>query len=65
MAFVRICLEARSKGNREVSIEMVVYIASTMTFKSHNVGRRYIGMARMHASRKTFSKPPNSQTKKL
>ena len=28
----------------------------------HNVGRR---MARMHASRNTFSKPPNSQTKKL
>ena len=31
----------------------------------HNVGRRYVGMARMHASRNTFSKPPNSQTKKL
>ena len=31
----------------------------------HNVGRRYIGMARMPASRNTFSKPPNSQTKKL
>ena len=31
----------------------------------HNVGRRYIGMARMPASRKTFSKPPNSQTKEL
>ena len=29
----------------------------------HNVGRRYIGMARMPASRNTFSKPPNSQTK--
>ena len=31
----------------------------------HNVGRRYIGMARMPASRNTFSKPPNSQTKEL
>ena len=31
----------------------------------HNVGRRYIGMARMSASRNTFSKPPNSQTKEL
>ena len=31
----------------------------------HDVGRRYIGMARMPASRNTFSKPPNSQTKKL
>ena len=31
----------------------------------HNVGRRYIGMARMPASCKTFSKPPNSQTKEL
>ena len=29
----------------------------------HSVGRRYIGMARMPASRNTFSKPPNSQTK--
>ena len=29
------------------------------------VGRRYIGMARMPASHNTFSKPPNSQTKKL
>ena len=31
----------------------------------HNVGRRYIGMARMPASRNTFSKPTNSQTKEL
>ena len=31
----------------------------------HNVGRRYIGMARMSASRNTFSKPPNSRTKEL
>ena len=31
----------------------------------HNVGRRYIGMARMPTSRNTFSKPPNSQTKEL
>ena len=31
----------------------------------HNVGRRYIGMARMPASRNAFSKPPNSQTKEL
>ena len=32
---------------------------------NHNVGRRYVGMARMPASRNTFSKSPNSQTKKL
>ena len=31
----------------------------------HNIGRRYIGMARMPVSRNTFSKPPNSQTKEL
>ena len=31
----------------------------------YNVGRRYMGMARMPASRNTFSKPPNSQTKEL
>ena len=31
----------------------------------HSVGRRYIVMARMPASRNTFSKPPNSQTKEL
>ena len=34
-----------------------------ITVLYHNVGRRYIGMARMPASRNTFSKPPNSQTK--
>ena len=32
---------------------------------NHSVGRHYIGMARMPASRNTFSKPPNSQTKEL
>ena len=32
---------------------------------NHNVGRRYIGMARMPVSRNTFSKPPNSQTKDI
>ena len=31
----------------------------------YSVGRRYIGMARMPASRNTFSKSPNSQTKEL
>ena len=36
-----------------------------ITSVDHNVGRRYIGMARMHASRNIFSKPPNSQTKEL
>ena len=30
-----------------------------------DVGRRYIGMARMAASRNTFSKPPNSENKEL
>ena len=40
-------------------------LTSSMTLSNHNVGRRYIGMARMPASRNTFSKPPNSQTKKL
>ena len=29
------------------------------------IGRCYVGMARMPASRNTFSKPPNSQTTKL
>ena len=66
---------------REVSlaqvscIRMYVYVAPPTPvgawsmalgrFEYHNVGRRYIGMTRMPASRNTFSKPPNSQTKEL
>ena len=30
--------------------------------KYHSIGRHYIGMAWVPASRNTFSKPPNSQT---
>ena len=39
------------------------FAPSTRGSVYHNVGRRYIGMARMPVSRNTFSKPPNSQTK--
>ena len=40
-------------------------VTISATLSHHNVGRRYIGMAWMPASRNTFSKPPNSQTTKL
>ena len=40
----------------------IMQLNSTLTTDNHNVGRRYIEMAHMPASRNTFSKPPNSQT---
>ena len=40
-------------------------VLHALKFYYHIVGRRSIGMARMPASRNTFSKPPNSQTKKI
>ena len=44
---------------------MALGLRQRFEYYYYNVGRRYIGMARMPASRNTFSKPPNSQTKKL
>ena len=50
-------------GENSIANEPAHAIASA--YAMHNVGRRYVGMARMPASCNTFSKPPNSQTKKL
>ena len=56
--------ELRQKVYRNTEVFSRTFI-SHYVHMYHNVGRRYIGMARMPASRNTFSKPPNSQTKKL
>ena len=60
----RLKIGERERANIVVQLAAIFQIYRDIG-RYHNVGRRYIGMARMHASRNTFSKPPNSQTKKL